>query len=78
MATIITADIASTLDEYAALLDRTEMHLLEGELHELRARVADRANEPEGSAAALRLAHEGYVRFGMTAHADRLAAELPG
>ena len=36
------ADIASTLDEYAALLERTGLHLYEGELHELRARLAER------------------------------------
>ncbi len=36
------ADIASTLDEYAALLERTEFHLFEGELYELRARLAER------------------------------------
>jgi hypothetical protein len=35
-------DIARTLDEYAALLARTEFHLFEGELHELRARLAER------------------------------------
>jgi class 3 adenylate cyclase len=31
---------ANTLDEYAAVLDRTEMNVLQGELDELRARVA--------------------------------------
>jgi hypothetical protein len=71
-------DIAATLDEYGALLAKSGFHLYEGELHELRARLADRENQPEQKAAALRLAHECYTRFGMTAHADRLTEELPG
>ena len=59
------ADIARTLDEYEALLARTGFRIYEGELHELRARVAERA-------AALARAHECYTRFGMTAPAARV------
>ena len=36
------ADVARTLDEYAALLERTEFRVFEGELHQLRARLANR------------------------------------
>jgi ATP/maltotriose-dependent transcriptional regulator MalT len=66
------ADIASTLDEYAALLERTEFHLFEGELHELRARLADREGRPDEQAAALQRAYDCYTRFGMTAQAARV------
>jgi hypothetical protein len=68
------ADIAGTLDEYAALLERTEFHLLEGELHELRARLADREGHETEKAAALQRARDCYTRFGMTAQAARVAA----
>ena len=71
-----TADIASTLDEYAALLERTGFHLFEGELHELRARLADREGHQAEQAAALQRAHDCYTRFGMTAHAARVAKEI--
>ncbi len=68
------ADIARTLDEYAALLERTEFHLFEGELHELRARLADREGQQAEKTAALQRAHDCYTRFGMTAQAARVAA----
>jgi class 3 adenylate cyclase len=70
------ADIARTLDEYAALLERTEFHLFEGELHELRARVADREGRPAEKAAALQRAYDCYTRFGMTAQAARMAEAI--
>jgi len=70
------ADIASTLDEYAALLERTGFHLYEGELHELRAQLAEREDRETEKAAALRRAHDCYNRFGMTAQAARVAKEL--
>jgi hypothetical protein len=71
-----TTDITSTFDEYAALLERTEFHLFEGELHELRARLAEREGHQAEKAAALQRAHDCYTRFGMTAHAVRVAEEL--
>ena len=67
------ADIARTLDDYAALLERTEFHLFEGELHELRARLADREGRQIEKAAALERARACYARFGMTAQAARVA-----
>jgi hypothetical protein len=70
------ADIASTLDEYAALLERTEFHLYEGELHELRARLADREGCEAEKLAALHRAYDCYTRFGMTAQAARVAKEI--
>ncbi|MBI3682550.1 MAG: AAA family ATPase [Acidobacteria bacterium] len=70
------ADIASTLDEYAALLERTEFHLFEGELHELRAQLAEREGRAAEKTAALQRAHECYTRFGMTAQAARVMKEI--
>jgi class 3 adenylate cyclase len=70
-------DIAATLDEYEALLSRSGFHLYEGELYELRARLADREAQPEQRASALASAHEAYARFGMSAHSKRLVEELP-
>ena len=67
------ADIASTLDEYEALLTRTGFHLYEGELHELRARLAEREGQQAEHLAALARAHDCYTRFGMTAQAARVA-----
>jgi ATP/maltotriose-dependent transcriptional regulator MalT len=66
------ADIASTLDEYAALLERTEFHLFEGELHELRARLADREGNHAEKAASPQRAYDCYTAFGMTAQAARV------
>ncbi|MGH8611652.1 MAG: ATP-binding protein, partial [Gammaproteobacteria bacterium] len=71
-----TADIISTLDEYAALLERTEFHLFEGELYELRARLAEREGREAEKTAALQCAHDCYIRFGMTAQAARVAKEM--
>jgi hypothetical protein len=68
------ADIAATLDEYAALLERSGFQLFEGELHELRARLAEREGQRNDAVAALARAHECYTRFGMTAQAARVAA----
>ena len=70
------ADIASTLDEYAALLERTGFHLYEGELHELRARLAEREGREAEKVAALHRAYDCYTHFGMTAQAARVAKEL--
>ena len=70
------ADITSTLDEYAALLERTEFHLFEGELHELRARLAEREGHEAEKIIALQRAHDCYTRFGMTANAARVVGEL--
>src|SRR5205085_1074544 len=68
------AEIERTLDEYAGLLERTEFHLFEGELHELRARLADREGHQAEKVAALQRACECYTRFGMTTQAARVAA----
>ena len=65
-------DILKTLDEYAALLERTEFHLHEGELHELRACLAAREGHHLEQTAALRRAHDCYAQFGMAAHAERV------
>lgn len=70
------ADIARTLDEYAALLERTGFHLYEGELHELRARLADREGQEAEKTAALKRARDSYTRFGMTAQALRVAQAM--
>ncbi len=70
------ADIERTLDEYAALLERTEFHLFEGELHELRARLADREGRHAERAAALKLSYDCYTSFGMTAQATRMAEAI--
>ena len=66
-------DIAHILDEYAPLLERTEFHLFEGELHQLRVRLADREGRRVEQAAALQRAHDCYTHFGMTAQAARVA-----
>jgi hypothetical protein len=52
------ADIARTLDQYAALLGRTAFHLYEGELHELRARLASRQGHQAEKAAAFQRARD--------------------
>ncbi len=70
------AAIASTLDEYAALLERTEFHLFEGELHEQRARLADREGNPVEQTTALQRAYHCYTRFGLTAQAARVKAAM--
>jgi class 3 adenylate cyclase len=67
------ADIERTLDEYAALLERTEFHLFQGELHELRARLADREGRHAEKAAALQRAYDCYTSFGMVQQAARVA-----
>ena len=66
------AEIAATLDEYASLLARTEFHLFEGELHELRAQLADREGHHAVQTASLALARDCYAGFGMTAHVARV------
>jgi hypothetical protein len=66
------ANITSTLDEYAALLERTEFHLLEGEMHELRARLAERECRGADHIASLQRALDCYTRMGMTLHAARV------
>ena len=72
-------DIASTLDEYATLLERTRFRLYAGELDELRARLAEREGQKTERSAALTRAHDCYTRFGMTAQAARIAGlQAPG
>ena len=70
------ADIARTLDEYAALLERTGARLYEGEMHELRARLAEREGRVVERAAALRCARDCYTRFGMSAQASRVVQAM--
>ena len=67
------ADISVTLDEYEALLMRTGFHIYEGELHELRAQLAEREGQHVQRAAALARAHDCYSRFGMMVQATRVA-----
>ena len=69
-------EITATLDEYGALLARTEFALYEGELHELRAQLAEREGHEPEKAAALQRAFDSYTRFGMTAQAERIAAAM--
>jgi hypothetical protein len=71
------ADITKTLDEYAALLERTEFRIHEGELHELRARLFEREGLRAEEQGALQMARDSYARFGMTAQASRVAEALP-
>jgi hypothetical protein len=71
------ARITSTLDEYAALLRRTEFHLLEGEMHELRACLADREGRHREKALALERAFECYTNLGMTGQATRVKEGSP-
>ena len=67
------ADIASTLDEYEALLTRTGFHVYEGELHELRAQLFEREGLQAARGTALARARDCYTRFGMLAQARRVA-----
>jgi len=66
------ANIAHTLDEYEALLSRTGFHIYKGELHELRARLAEREGWRAECVAALARAHDCYSGFGMSAQASRI------
>ncbi|MFT4563902.1 MAG: class 3 adenylate cyclase [Gammaproteobacteria bacterium] len=66
------ADISNTLNEYEALLTQTGFHIYEGELYELRARLAERQGKKKVRAEALARAHDCYNRFGMTAQAERI------
>jgi hypothetical protein len=70
------ADISGTLDEYESLLTRTGFHVYEGELHELRARLAERESQTAERAAALASAQECYTRFGMNEQAARVAVAI--
>ena len=70
------ADVAAILDEYAELLARTGYHLYEGELHELRARLAEREGQKTERVAALARAQDCYTRFGMARQAARVAAAI--
>ncbi len=70
------ANIAATLDEYAALLERTGFHLYAGELHELRARLAEREGHQADRTAALQRAFDSYTQFGMTEQAERIATAM--
>ena len=65
--------IASTLDEYAALIERTGFHIYEGEMHELHAPGRARRSAWVIDSALAR-AHECYTRFGMAVQAARVAA----
>ena len=69
-------DISSTLDEYAALLERTGFHLYEGELHELRARLADREGHQAEKASSLERAFDCYTSLSMTQHAARVKGAI--
>ena len=60
----------------SAELTRHGYQLFEGELHELRARLAGREGKGAEQAVALRLAHDCYIRFGMTAQAARVAEAM--
>jgi len=66
------ADISNTLGEYEALLTQTGFHIYEGELHELRACLAEREGQHTERTAALARAHDRYTRFGMVAQAARI------
>jgi ATP/maltotriose-dependent transcriptional regulator MalT len=66
------ADIVRTLDEYAAMLERTESHLYEGVIHELRARLAEREGDRAAMAAEMDRAYDSYASLGMTAQAARV------
>ena len=68
------SSITDTLDEYGTLLKRTGFHVYEGELYELRARLADREGQIKDIAAALLLARDCYSSFGMTEQAARVDA----
>jgi hypothetical protein len=52
-------------------LQRSEFHLLEGEMHELRACLADRERCHAEKAVSLQRGFECYTRFGMTTQAAR-------
>lgn len=52
--------------------------IYEGELHELRAQLAEREGRTAERAAALERAHACYVRFGMSAQAARVSAAAEG
>ena len=71
-------DITAILDEYAELLERTGFNLYQGELHELRARLAEREGRKVERATALARAQECYAHFGMTVQAARIAAAIEG
>ena len=71
-------DITAILDEYGELLERTGFNLYQGELHELRARLAEREGRKVERATALARAQECYTRFGMTVQAARIAAAIEG
>ncbi len=72
------ADIGAILEEYAALIERTGARLFEGELHELRARLAEREGQELERVAALSRAQECYTRFGMIEQAARVGAQKTG
>ena len=71
-------DIAGTLDEYETLLTRTGFSIYEGEMHELRARLAEREGQEVERATALARALVCYARFGMTEQAARVKARGTG
>jgi class 3 adenylate cyclase len=70
------AEIACTLDEYGSLLERTGFHVYAGELHELRAQLAEREGRGANRTAALIRARDCYTRFGMDAQAARVTAAI--
>ena len=70
------ADIARPLTEYVALLERAEYRLFEGELHELRVRLAiAKATKPRRPPPCDAPAIVN-TRLGMTAHAARVLTEM--
>jgi hypothetical protein len=67
------ADITRTLDEYAGLLERMEFHLFEGELYELRGRLAHREGRHVERAVAVQRAYDCYASFGRRPPTTRAA-----
>jgi hypothetical protein len=68
------ADIAGALAEYESVLTHSGFRVYAGELHELRACLAEREGPTRERAAALALAHTGYTRFGRATQAARIDA----
>ena len=72
-------DISHTLGEYETLLTQTGFHIYEGELHELRACLAEREGQHMERTAALARAHDRYTRFGVVLQAARIeGSRTPG
>ena len=70
------ADVERTLADYEKLLERTRFRVIEGPLHESRAKLAERAGDRAERAAALGRARDVYTACGMTRDAERVGREL--